>query len=446
MRFSARLAAEATGGELVGADVGLDGASFDSRTLRPGQLFVPLVAERDGHQFIPAALAAGAPAYLTARPAARPAAEGPAGAGPASAIVVGDTAHALVDLGRWGRDRLPSLDGRVVGITGSVGKTSVKDLTAAALGARWRTAANPRSYNNEQGLPVAILDADDTTEALVLEMGMRGPGEIARLCEIGRPTIGVVTVVAAAHTERVDGLDGVARAKAELIAALPADGTAVLNADDPRVAAMAARAPGRVVTFGRSPSADVAVADLSLSGDEARATFTAATPWGRAHVRLAVPGAHMAVNAAAALAVALVCEVPLDAAADAVSGAALSPWRMELRHTTTGALVLNDAYNANPTSMRAALETLAALPGPRRCAVVGLMAELDDPGPEHRAIAEEAAGLDIDLIAVGTDLYGITPVDDPVAALGPLGPGVAVLVKGSRVAGLEAVVARLLAS
>ena len=127
-----------------------------------------------------------------------------------------------------------------------------------------------------------------------------------------------------------------------------------------------------------------------------------------------------------------------------MSGAALSPWRMELRRTAGGALVLNDAYNANPTSMRAALETLAALPGPRRVAVVGVMAELDDPGPEHLAIAEEAARLDIELIAVGTDLYGIAPVDDPVAAVGPLGPRVAVLVKGSRVAGLEAVVARLL--
>jgi UDP-N-acetylmuramoyl-tripeptide--D-alanyl-D-alanine ligase len=437
MRFSARLAAEATGGELVGPDVVLDGASFDSRTLRPGQLFVPLVAERDGHEFIAAAVRAGAPAYLTARPVEEAA---------ASAVAVGDTARALLDLGRWGRDRLAGLGGRVVGVTGSVGKTSVKDLAAAALGARWTTASNPRSYNNEQGLPVAILDADDATEALVLEMGMRGPGEIARLCEVGRPTIGVVTVVAAAHTERLGGLDGVARAKAELIDALPADGTAVLNADDPRVAAMAARAPGRVLTFGRSPSADVAVADLSLSGDEARAAFTVVTPWGRAPVRLTVPGAHMAVNAAAALAVALVCEVPLDAAADAVSGAALSPWRMELRRTVGGALVLNDAYNANPTSMRAALQTLAALPGPRRRAVVGVMAELDDPGPEHLAIAEEAARLDIELIAVGTDLYGIAPVADPVAAVGPLGPGVAVLVKGSRIAGLEAVATRLLDS
>jgi UDP-N-acetylmuramoyl-tripeptide--D-alanyl-D-alanine ligase len=440
MRFSASLAAAATGGERVGPDVELEGASFDSRTLRPGQLFVPLVAERDGHEFVPAAVAAGAPAYLTARPVDAQDAATPT----ATAILVEDTAAALLDLGRWGRDRLAGLDGRVVGITGSVGKTSVKDLTAAALGARWRTAANPRSYNNEQGLPVTVLDADDASEALVLEMGMRGPGEIARLCQIGRPAVGVVTMVAAAHTERVGGLDGVARAKAELVDSLPAGGVAVLNADDARVLAMAARAPGRVLTFGRSPAADVAVADLVLSGDEAHAEFTVMTPWGRAPVRLAVPGAHMAVNAAAAIAVALVCDVTLDDAAAAVGRATVSPWRMELRRTPGGALVLNDAYNANPTSMRAALATLAALPGPSRRAVVGVMAELDDPAREHLAIAAEASRLDIELIAVGTDLYGVAPVADPVAAVGPLGPGLAVLVKGSRVAGLEAVVARLL--
>jgi UDP-N-acetylmuramoyl-tripeptide--D-alanyl-D-alanine ligase len=436
MRYSARLAAQATRGHLVGADVELDGASFDSRTLRPGQLFVPLVAERDGHEFIPAAVAAGAPAYLTSRPA------DPASG--ATAVVVADTSTALLDLGRWARDRLGSVGPRVAGITGSVGKTSVKDLTAAALTARWRTAANPRSYNNERGLPVTILEADDGIEAMVLEMGMRGPGEIARLCEVGRPTIGVVTMVAAAHTERVaGGLDGVAEAKAELVDALPTDGTAILNADDPRVAAMAARAPGRVLTFGCSTNADVAVTDLRLS-DEAHASFTVHTPWGRAPVVLAIPGAHMAVNAAAALAVALVCEVALPDAAAALEVAEVSPWRMELHRAPGGALVLNDAYNANPTSMRAALDTLAALPGPRRRAVVGLMAELDDPGPQHRAVAEHAERLSIELVVVGTDLYGLPPADDPIVALGPLGPEDAVLVKGSRVAGLEAVVARML--
>ncbi|HEY8093964.1 MAG TPA: UDP-N-acetylmuramoyl-tripeptide--D-alanyl-D-alanine ligase, partial [Acidimicrobiales bacterium] len=261
MRFSAGSVAEATGGTLVGRDVELDGASFDSRTLQPGQLFVPIVAERDGHDFIAAAVAAGAPAYLTHR--------APAGSG--SAIVVADTATALMDLGRWARPRMTD---RVIGITGSVGKTSVKDLAAAALRARWRTAANVRSYNNEQGLPVTILDAPDDTEALVLEMGARGPGEIARLCEVGRPTIGVVTVVAAAHTELLGGIEGVTRAKAELVEALPTTGVAVLNADDERVAGMASSTSARVITFGASPAADVAVRGLHLS-DGACARFTA---------------------------------------------------------------------------------------------------------------------------------------------------------------------------
>ncbi len=309
MRFSARSAAEACGGRLVGEDIVLDGASFDSRTLRPGELFVPIVAAHDGHDFIAAALAAGAPAYLTAGPIV----------GVATAIVVSDTADALTDLGRWARDRLASGVGRrVVGITGSVGKTSVKDLAAAAVGGRWRMAANPRSYNNEQGLPVTLLDAADDSEALVLEMGMRGPGEIDRLCEIGRPSIGVVTVVAPAHTERVGGLDGVARAKAELIDALPADGMAILNADDPRVLAMAGRTSARRLTFGGPVSgADVAVADLSPRATRPVPSFTVGTPWGSVDVGLTVPGAHMAINAVAALAVALVCDVPLEAAADA---------------------------------------------------------------------------------------------------------------------------------
>ena len=165
-------------------------ASFDSRTIRPGQLFVPIVADRDGHDFIATALAAGAGAYLTARPP-----DAPGG----TAIVVDDTSRALLDLARWGRARLP---GPVVGITGSVGKTTVKDLAAAVLRTRWRTAANERSFNNDQGLPVTILGAPDDVEVLVLEMGMRGLGEIARLCAVARPTIGVVTTVAEAHSER----------------------------------------------------------------------------------------------------------------------------------------------------------------------------------------------------------------------------------------------------
>jgi len=427
--------AAATGGHLVGPDVEIEGATFDSRTLRPGQLFIPLEAERDGHEFIPAAIRAGAPAYLTRHP---PEVEA-TGPGGATAVVVADTARALLDLGRWARTRLPE---RVVAITGSVGKTSTKDLAAAALAVRWRTAASLRSFNNEQGLPVTLLEAGDDTEAVVLEMGMRGFGQIAALCSVGRPTVGVVTFVAAAHTQLVGGLEGVARAKAELVEALPADGVAVLNADQPLVSAMRARTSARVLTFGTSVAADVAVRDLELDAG-ARARFRVETPWGAAPVALAVPGAHMAVNAAAALAAAAVCEVPLAEAADALSRARLSPWRMELCRTASGAMVLNDAYNANPASMRAALDTLAALPGRRRVAVLGVMAELDGPEQEHRDISGRATALGIELVAVGTDLYGPAPVDDVAAALGPLGDGDVVLVKGSRVAGLERVAAAL---
>jgi UDP-N-acetylmuramoyl-tripeptide--D-alanyl-D-alanine ligase len=431
MRFRASAAASATGGTLVGPDVELDGASFDSRTLRPGQLFVPIVAERDGHDFIAAAVGAGAGAYLTARPPIDD---------HTPAIVVADTSTALMDLGQWARGRLPD---RVVGITGSVGKTSAKDLTAAAVGVRWRTAANPRSYNNEQGLPVSLLEAPDDTEALVLEMGMRGFGQIAELCAVGRPTVGIVTAVAEAHTELLGGLEGVARAKGELVEALPANGVAVLNADQPLVARMAERTVARVLTFGTG-EADVAVRDLTLDAT-ARARFTLATPWGAAPVALAVPGAHMALNAAAAVAVALVWEVPLDAAAAAVGEASISPWRMELRRLPSGAVLLNDAYNANPASMRAALDTLRSVEARRRVAVLGLMAELDDPGPAHHAVRAHARTLGIEVVAVGTGLYGIPPVDDPVAAVGPLRAGDAVLVKGSRVAALEAVATRFLA-
>jgi UDP-N-acetylmuramoyl-tripeptide--D-alanyl-D-alanine ligase len=430
MRFRASAAASATAGQLVGPDVELDGASFDSRTLRAGQLFVPIVAERDGHDFIPAAVDAGAGAYLTARPpvdAVTP------------AIVVPDTSAALLDLGRWARDRVPD---RVAGITGSVGKTSAKDLTAAAVGARWRTAANPRSYNNEQGLPVTLLEAPDDTEALVLEMGMRGFGQIAALCAVGRPTVGVVTTVAEAHTELLGGLEGVARAKAELVEALPPTGVAVLNADQPLVARMAERTDARVLTFGTG-RADVAVSDLTLDAS-ARARFTLETPWGSTPVALAVPGAHMALNAAAAVAVAAIWEVPLEAAAGAVGEARLSPWRMELRRLPSGAVLLNDAYNANPASMRAALDTLHAVDARRRVAILGLMAELDDPGPAHGAVRDHARSLGIEIVVVGTELYGIAPVADVLTAVGPLGDGDAVLVKGSRVAGLEVVAERFL--
>ncbi|NND74079.1 MAG: UDP-N-acetylmuramoyl-tripeptide--D-alanyl-D-alanine ligase [Ilumatobacter sp.] len=430
MRFRAAAAAAGIGGRLIGPDVEFDGASYDSRTLRPGQLFVPIAADRNGHEFIGRAREAGSPVHLTSEPDEF--------RRDGTAIEVADTARALMALAGWARQQSAAT---VVGVTGSVGKTSTKDLIAAACAAGRRTTANERSFNNEQGLPITILDAPDDTEVLVLEMGMRGFGEISALCEVARPDVGVVTAVGHSHTELLGGIDGVARAKRELVEALPKRGTAVLNADDERVAAMADHTGAAVITYGAS--GDVAISDLRLD-DLARPRFTVSTPWGSAQVGLAVSGAHMASNAAAAIAVACSVGVELDAAVAALGTATLSDMRMEVVTTAAGAVVVNDAYNANPTSMRAALEAVAAMDGERRIAILGPMGELDDPPAGHREVADIAAQLGIDVIATGTELYGHPPADDPIAALGPIGAGDVVLVKASRAAGLERIAHALL--
>ncbi len=267
MRFMATDVAHAVNGELRGKNAHLSGATFDSRTLVMGQLFVPIVADRDGHDFIPDALARGAGAHLTSRGGAGGAGGvGGAGAGNArgddlrgTAIVVPDTLEALRTLGRWARESLSDrVEHRVVGITGSVGKTTTKDLAAAAIGSAMKVAASSRSFNNDQGVPITLLNAPDDCQALVLEMGMRGHGEITRLAEVGLPHIGIVTAVAEAHSALLHSLDGIARAKGELVEALPSSGVAILNADDDRVLAMQSRTSARVITFGEAPTATVA--------------------------------------------------------------------------------------------------------------------------------------------------------------------------------------------
>jgi len=442
VRFRASEAAQACGGRLTGDDVDITGASFDTRLLQPGWLFLPTEPEpgaegRDGHDFVEAAVQAGAAAVLARRAVPAP-----------CVIEVADRPGAVMaaaaEITRWLRTRVEAqVSGRVIGITGSVGKTSTKEFTLAALGARWRTWGSPRSYNNDWGLPVTLMQAPDDVEALVFEMGMRGFGEIARLCELARPDVGVVTAVAEAHTERVGGLDGVARAKGELVEALPSGGLAVLNGDDARVAAMARRTVARTITYGSGPGVDVRVDDLRVDAG-ACASFTLHTPWGHADAALTVPGRHMAYNAAAAVAVAAALGADPSAAAAALATARPGAGRMTVSQLATGALLVDDAYNANPRSMRAALEALADLDVAHRVAVLGEMAELADADDHHRHIAAYAQSLGITVIAVATPRYGleVTPLEGVAEhpALADLGAGCAVLVKGSRMARLERVV------
>ena len=421
----------------------LSGVSIDSRTIGRGDLFVAVRAERDGHHFAGAAARAGAGALLVERETGSGLPE----------LVVPDTATALLDLGRAARRRLA---GPVAAITGSVGKTSTKDMAAAALAAGRRTVASPMSFNNELGLPLTLTNAPADAEAVVLEMGARGPGHIALLCRVAEPTIGVVTSVAAAHTEMFGDLDGVARAKGELVEALPATGHAVLNGDDQRTRAMGRRSAATTILYSvragtGGPGTTLAVADVvadnvTLDAD-LRPRYRLASPWGSADVQLEARGAHQVGNSLAALVVACLAGVELDAAAAAVATAELSPLRMEVLRSADGGAVINDAYNANPASVAAALRALTALPAQRRVAVLGVMAELGDQSvAEHRAIADLAARLGVELVAVATADYGVEPVDGPdeaVARVGPVRAGTAVLVKASRVAALERVATRL---
>lgn len=435
MIFTTSEIAEIVGGTVAGPDVSISGASIDSRSIDDGALFVPIVAERDGHDFIPSAKANGASACLSSR-----------GDVELPAVLVDDTAVALRALGAAARDRLT---GPVIGVTGSVGKTSVKDLLLAATGNSRRTHANPASFNNELGLPLTLVNAPADTEVAVLEMGARGIGHIGWLCETGRPTIGVVTRVAGAHTELFGSLDAVAQGKGELVEALPTSGTAVLNADDHRVIAMASRTGAAVLSYGRSLDADVVVADLRLDA-AMRPTFAVSTPWGSAELSLELAGEHMAFNAAAAIAAGGAAGVDLAALVAGLESARSSTWRMDVGTTPSGAVVINDAYNANPASVRAAVAALLAGEADRRTAVLGVMAELgEEHDDEHRAIASEISAAGIRLLAVDADAYGpdaehVRSIDDALAALGDVRTGDTVLVKGSRVAGLERLASILL--
>jgi UDP-N-acetylmuramoyl-tripeptide--D-alanyl-D-alanine ligase len=443
VRLTLAAVAGITGGQLLGGDPAgaVSSYSIDSRTLDPGALFVALRAERDGHDFVGDALEKGAAGALVSRLV-----EG------VSLVLVDDTAAALTALGGAARDRLADVP--IVGVTGSTGKTSTKDLTAAALAPAGPVGASPVSFNNEIGVPLTLLSAPPGAVAVVAEMGARGIGHIATLCAVVRPTIGVITNIGMAHAEFFGSREEVAQGKGELLEALPAGGHAILSADDDMTLGLRARTSAAVLTAGASAGADVLVSAVELD-DELRPAFHIDTPWGSADVPpLPVRGAHQAGNAAFAVAVAGVVGVSLADAVAGLAGAVGSPLRMDLRASPTGLLVLNDSYNANPTSMAAAVDALATLGTGRRFAVLGPMAEL---GPhstaEHQRLGKLVAAAGVELLvavnapdlaegarAAGTETLEVESAEAAVTALAPrLQAGDAVLVKASRVVGLERV-------
>ncbi len=380
-----------TGGVLLRGeeDLLLTSVSTDSRTLVEGACFIPLIGARfDGHDFLEEAARKGARSALIE--------EGRAWSHlPLAVAAVADTTRALTDLARGYRMQF---DVPVVAVTGSNGKTTTKEMIAAILRRSRPVLATEKNYNNEIGLSHTLLRMERAHRAVVVEMGMRGQGQIALLASIARPTVGVVTNVGPVHLEQLGSVDAVAEAKAELVEALEPDGWAVLNADDPRVAAMAAKTVARVITFGLSDSAQVRAEDVRLDR-QGRARFLLRSSEGAVRVELRVPGRHSVMNALAAAAAALALGAGLEDVASGLAEAEGGEMRMEMVRLGAGIRLLNDAYNASPLSMRAALDTLAALEAERKVAVLGDMLELGKFSAEaHREAGRRAAAAGVELL------------------------------------------------
>jgi UDP-N-acetylmuramoyl-tripeptide--D-alanyl-D-alanine ligase len=423
-------------------------AVVDSRLIETGGVFVALPGEHaDGHDFVAAALAGGATLVIAEREV-----DGPC-------IVVENGEKALGALAREVLCRLRSTgEITVIGITGSVGKTTTKDLLAQLLEASGPTVAPAASFNNEIGLPLTVLRADERTRYLVLEMGASGPGHLDYLTDIAPPDVAVVLVVGRAHLGGFGGIEAVAAAKAEIVAGLAPGGLAVLNADDARVAAMSVRAPGEVLWFGEGAAAQVRAEDVIVD-ETGRARFTLRGPGGTAPVTLQLVGEHHILNALAAAAAAIAAGLTVPDVATRLSAArAISPHRMAVTERPDGITVIDDSYNANPDSMRAALKALAVMAGRERrsIAVLGEMLELgEDTRVAHDELGRLAVRLNISVLVVVGD--GARAIHDGAAHEGSWGeesilvqdvdaaeefldrmiaPGDVVLVKSSHGAGL----------
>jgi len=432
-----------THGRLLGVDAEATGIAIDTRKLKPGELFVAIKGERvDGHDYLDQAAARGAVAALVTRKIDSPLPQ----------VLVSDSALALGDLASAVRAQR---NVRVIGITGSNGKTTVKTLTASILSRQGRTHASSGNQNNELGLPLALLGMPQDTEFAVLEMGAGKPGDIAYLAAIARPDIGLVTLIAPAHLERMGSVEGVAETKGALYQALPSDGVAIINADDGFASFFGGLAGARkVLRFGLDHRADIGADILELRVDGSR--FVLSTPIGDAEVSLPLPGRHNIANALAAASIGVALAVPLDkivAGLEQVPGVA---GRLRREAMAGGWTLIDDSYNANPGSMAAAIDTLLLAQG-ERWLVLGDMAELgSDARALHADVGRRARERGVDrLFAVGP--LGAATVEafgaqgrhfaDKAALIAALQAdlhgGVTCLIKGSRSAAMEQVVAAL---
>jgi UDP-N-acetylmuramoyl-tripeptide--D-alanyl-D-alanine ligase len=439
-----------TGGRLLArSGRPVRGGAVDSRLVAPGAVFVALAGERtDGHAYLADAIARGAAALIVARPVADPAA-----LGDVTVIRVADPLAALGEIAAGWRRRFELL---VVGVTGSIAKTSTKEAVAAVLGRRFRTLRNEGNQNNEVGLPLTILRLGPEHEAAVLEMGMYVGGEIADLARIARPRIGVVTAVQPVHLSRIGSLEAIEAAKGELLEALPPDGAAILNADDPIVRRMGGRSAAASLSYGFAADADIGAEAVESAGT-AGMRFILRAGGVRRPVTIPTLGRLSVHNALAGAAVGRATGMSLDDIAAGLAAGWSAPHRVQLVRLA-GITLVDDTYNASPRSVVAALELLAGLPG-RRVAVLGEMLELGEASEEgHRVVGQAAAGTVDWLVVVGDGAAGIGAgalaagmapgrvirVRDVEAALEALPPrlrdGDVVLIKASRGIGLERVV------
>ena len=447
-----------TGGSLVaGPERSVAaGVVTDSRAVSRGDCFVALVGERfDGHHFVGEAVGRGAAVVVYAPARFDPASLDRAGlANEASFVAVEDTKKAFQGIGRGYRLRFSI---PVVGITGSNGKTTTKEMTKAVLAGLGEVVATEKNFNNEIGLPMTLLRIEGRHKAAVVEMGMRAAGEIAELASIALPTAGIVTNVGPVHVEFFGSVDEVAREKGALIRSLPEGGVAILNGDDPRVRAMAQETCARVVTYGIEGPADVRAEEIETRG-LAGVEFTLAWPGGKRRVRLGLPGRHHVYNAAAAAAAGYALGVDVDFAARALESVRPASMRTEVVRLGSGIVLIDDAYNSSPLSSKAALEVLGDVEGKRKVAVLGDMRELGAyAGEAHRELGRRAARAGVEaLIAVGEharvvaraakeENVGLDAVvcadagEAAAAARCVVRPGDVVLVKGSRGVRLEIV-------